>query len=441
MAILQEIKVPLLAVNDSSLTVVDVLFTDGQPVKKGEIVLVFETSKTTYEVLAEADGFIQYYCEAGQDYEVNELVASIFSEASAIVAKEKPVVSAVLQNNIAKTVTVREPALSEVIWEGDTLFSKQALELVASSGIDKSRFAGKDFITLLDVKASLGLLQELPVAAKPLPAAKTKAAAPPLDTTKLIVQKLSSNKKREIDYLADVQSTGLTSTINTIVETEGIFVNVNQSLKFLKNSLLPLIMYETARLLKKYPLLNACYTPEGIALYKEVHVGFAIDIDKGLKVLKLPFTNEQSLGAIEKSIMTLSEKYLDEQLQISDLTDIGFTVTDLSAEGVAFFRPLVNMMNSAILGVSAIDEKLDRCILTVTFDHRVTEGKLVARFLKDLKDRLESYRADAVYKTKQVSCFKCYTSLAEDLSDTGFVKCLQPNGHEGYICQRCLKGF
>lgn len=238
-----------------------------------------------------------------------------------------------------------------------------------------------------------------------------------------------------------MQSTGLTSTINTIVETDGIFVNVNQSLKFLKNSLLPLIMYETGRLLKKYPLLNAYYTPEGIALYKDVHVGFAIDIDKGLKVLKLPFTNEQSLGAIEESIMTLSEKYLDEQLQIGDLTDIGFTITDLSAEGVSFFRPLVNMMNSAILGVSAIDEKLDRCILTVTFDHRVTEGKLVARFLKDLKDRLESYRADAAYKTKQVNCFKCFTSLAEDLSDTGFVKCIQPDGHEGYICQRCLKGF
>lgn len=440
MATLQEIKVPLLAVNDSSLTVVDLLFTDGQPVKKGEIVLVFETSKTTYEVPAEADGFIQYYCEAGQDYEVNELVASIFSDTSAIPENKKTAAASALQNNIAKSVTVADTAVNAVFWEGDTIFSKQALALVESSGIEKARFAGKDFVTLPDVKASLGLLQEAPLAAKPLPAAKTKTTPLP-DSTKLIIQKLSSNKKREIDYLADVQSTGLTSTINTLVETEGIFVNVNHSLKFLKNSLLPLIIYETGRLLKKYPLLNAYYTQEGIALYKDVHVGFAIDIDKGLKVLKLPFTNEQSLGGIEESIMTLSEKYLDGQLETSDLTDIGFAITDLSAEGVAFFRPLVNMMNSAILGVSAIDEKLDRCVLTVTFDHRVTEGKLVARFLKDLKDRLESYRADAAYKIKQVSCFKCYTSLAEDLSDTGFVKCIQPNGHEGYICQRCLKGF
>ena len=98
-------------------------------------------------------------------------------------------------------------------------------------------------------------------------------------------------------------------------------------------------------------------------------------------------------------------------------------------------------MNSAILGVSSIDEKLERCVLSVTFDHRVTEGKLVAKFLKELKDRLESYRADAIYKTKTITCFKCYTPLAEDLSDVGFATCIKPDGQEGYICQRCFKGF
>lgn len=197
MATLQEIKVPLLAVNDSSLTVVDVLFTDGQPVKKGEILLLFETSKTTYEVLAEADGFIQYYCEAGKDYEVNELVASIFSEASAIPEKSKPAAANVVRNNSAMTVAAPVLAANAVFWQGDTLFSKQALEMVESAGIDKARFAGRDFITLLDVKASLGLLQEAPVVSKPLTAAKTKAAPPP-DTTKLILQKLSSNKKEKL---------------------------------------------------------------------------------------------------------------------------------------------------------------------------------------------------------------------------------------------------
>ena len=440
MALLQEIKVPLLAVNDTTLTVVEINFTNGSKVQQGQQLMVFETSKTTYEVIAEADGYVQYFCETGNDYEVNEVVAKIFDSLSELETIKttgplvQPATNGIHQQPLTTAVTN---------WEGETIFSESAASLVASSGAALSLFAGKDFVSRADVEEMLGLspkqaLPKAPVAAPTQYKAKPAAA---ISNEKLIVEKLSSGKKREIEYLSDIQSTGLTSTINTLVETGGIFVHVNASLQYLKNSLLPLIVYETARLLKKYTALNAYFTPGGIAYYKDVHVGFAIDIDKGLKVLKLPFTNEKSLAEIEGAIMQLSEKYLDDKLDIADITEIGFTITDLSAESVHFFRPLVNTMNSAILGVSSIDEKLERCVLSLSFDHRVTEGKLVAKFLKDLKDRLESYRADAMYKTKTVTCFKCYTSLADDISDVGFVACIQPNGQEGYICQRCFKGF
>ena len=215
----------------------------------------------------------------------------------------------------------------------------------------------------------------------------------PTDADKVIVEKLSSNKKREIDYLSNVQQTGLTSTINTIVETDGVFVHINNSLQYLKNSLLPVIIYETSRLLEKYKELNAYFTGDSVAFYKQVNVGFAIDIDKGLKVPAIKNASAKNMKEVEADIMALSNKYLDDALLVEDLSDITFTITDLSAEGVSFFHPLVNMMNSAILGVSSIDEKLQRCILTVTFDHRVTEGKLVAQFLNELKLRIESYKS------------------------------------------------
>jgi len=440
MAVLQEIKVPLLAVNDSVLTVVDISFADGQAVKKGDILLVFETSKTTYDVEAEAGGFIQYYCEAGKDYEVNELVAVIYSDAGEVVKKAAPVKAAPSGQTAAAQPVLAETALQ---WEGETLFSREAALLVASSGLDKKLFAGMDFVSVPDVRAKLGGQNEVKGPAKKTASAEVVKARPAVqvDREKVIVEKLSSNKKREIEYLSAVQSAGLTSTIDAFVATNGIFVHANHSLQYLKNSLLPLVIYEAGRLLKKYPLFNAYFTSEGIAFYKEVNIGFAIDIGKGLKVLKIPAANEKSLAEIEAGIMDLSGKYLDDKLAIDDLTDIGFTITDLSAEGVAFFKPLVNMMNSAILGVSAIDEKLERCILSVTFDHRVMEGKLVAGFLKDLKDRLESYRADASYRVREIRCFKCYTSLADDLSDVGFALCTRPDGQQAHICQRCLKGF
>lgn len=441
MGLLQDIKVPLLAVNDTTLTVVDIPFSNGQAVKKGDVVLVFETSKTTYEAEAEADGFVQYICEAGRDYDVNDIVAKIFSTESEIqkqaVGEQRPA----LQHKGAQKHVA---AVSD--WEGNTLFSLEAIRLIGSLNIDKTAFKGRDFVSKRDVeelKGINGTAQKkvaLPaIQSTPVKQVKTTIA---VDHSKVIVEKLSSTKKREIEYLSEVQATGLTSTINAIVETEGIFVHLNRSLKYLKNSLLPVIIYETARLLQKYPPLNGYFAGDGIAYYKEVNIGFAVDIDKGLKVLKVNGAAEKNLTVIEEEIMVLSNRYLDDTLQIGDLTDITFTITDLSSEGVAFFRPLVNMMNSGILGVSAIDERLQRCILTCTFDHRVTEGKLVAAFLKELANRLESYRAkNHTYPVNDIYCYKCSKSLADELGEVGFVKSITPEGKEGYICQSCLKGF
>jgi pyruvate dehydrogenase E2 component (dihydrolipoamide acetyltransferase) len=448
--IIQEILVPLLAVNDTTLTVVEIPLAGGSRVRKGDLIMVFETSKTTYDVEAQADGFIQYLCEVDRDYSVNEVVARIYSEEAEAAASAAPMPRAArpaAPAAVARAAAAPPPNghLVEMSvspepvrhWEGETVFSYEAERLIEESRIDKAKFKGVDFVSAADVARYLR-----PAEAPAAPAARAAAApSTPIDSTKVIVEKLSSGKRREIDYLSDVQATGLTSTVNSYVEVEGIFTHISPALKYLKESLLPVIIYETARLLAHYPLLNAWYNGDGIGVYREVNPGFAIDIDKGLKVVKVGRAGEKSMGEIESDILQLSGSYLDDTLKLEDLTDITFTITDLSAEGVAFFRPLINKMNSAILGVSAIDSKLQRCMLSLTFDHRVTEGKLAARFLKELKERLESYRPADGAVHKDISCFKCYKTLREDLGGAGFVRCVTPEGRDGYICQACLKGF
>lgn len=433
MPIVQEIKVPLLAVNDTELTVVDLPFEPGSLVKNGDIIIVFESSKTTYDVVAETEGYISYLCETGEDYEVNAVIANIYSSK-----EELPALPEVKKHKAVSVAAKELQQEAEAIWEGDTMFSPAAMVLMKKNNLDSAAFKGKDFVSKTDVEEKLGIAKK---AVSKKDTARTVSLLP-ADADKVIVEKLSSNKKREIEYLSNIQQTGLTSTINTIVETDGLFVHINQSLQYLKNSLLPVVIYETARLLEKYRELNAYFTGDAVAFYKQVNIGFAIDIDKGLKVPVIKNASVKSIQETEASIMALSNKYLDDRLQIDDLSDITFTITDLSGEGVSFFRPLINMMNSAILGVSAIDEKLQRCILTVTFDHRVTEGKLAAQFLHELKERIESYKSSHhLHPNQSITCFKCYKSLKDDLSDVGFTKCITPKGEEAYICQSCFKGF
>jgi pyruvate/2-oxoglutarate dehydrogenase complex dihydrolipoamide acyltransferase (E2) component len=434
MPVLQEIKVPLVSVNDRSLTIIETCFSTGDTVHEGDVILVFETSKTTYDVEASVNGYVQYLCVAGEDYEVDAVIALIFSSVSEV--------QDVFKINKPGEKTDQKKTGILPAWVGKTLFSKGALELINANGINEKVFAGQDFVNKKDVLLHLEnkLKKNQPgfslakKTTKPIPGFQ-------VDETNLVVKKLPANKKREIEYLSSVQSNGLTSTINTFINTDGIFVHLNESLKALKNSLLPVTIYETSRLLQKYKEMNAFYSDDAIYYYGKINIGFAIDLDQGLKVLKVHGAQHKSIGQIEEDIIDLSGRYLDNSLHYEDMTDITFTITDLSSENVAFFRPLVNFMNSAILGISSIDEKLQRCIYTVAFDHRVTEGKFVSGFLKDLKGRLESYQSNHFARRHEITCFKCFRSLEEDLSDVGFSKCITPQGEDAFICQSCLKGF
>src|SRR5580658_4812332 len=126
MALLQEIKVPLLAVNDTSLTVVELGFANGQKVKKGDNLMVFETSKTTYDVAAETEGYVQYLCRIDEDYEVNETVAKIFSEAGE--AGELPIVNK--ERKKEENTAGFSAAVAATVWKGEPLFSADALGLI-----------------------------------------------------------------------------------------------------------------------------------------------------------------------------------------------------------------------------------------------------------------------------------------------------------------------
>lgn len=434
MAILQQITVPLLAVNDTFLTVAEVNFTQKAAVKKGDIIMVFETSKTTYEVIAEVDGFIKLMCEADNDYAVNDIVAEIYSSADEIKIEEKKNVEVITSK--AATTDVSKIGFN---YTGTTLFSIAAQTLLALKNISSDVFAGYEMVTAKDVELYFNpslANKVVETTTQKVTAKKTNSVLPDGVTA----QKLSSNKKREIEYLSAVQETGLTSTIAIDISTNGLFGSINKHLKYFKNSLLPLIVYETSRLLVKYPLMNGFFSDNQIYTYNEVNIGFAIDIDKGLKVVKIANTNELSVAQVEKIILELSNQYIEDKISVEILTGISFTITDLSVESISYFRPLVNMFNSAIMGISSVDEELQRFNTSITFDHRVTEGKYVAQFLNELKQRIESYTYDDTQVNNHIKCYKCFKTLQEDLAQVGLLPVITPQGKREYICQTCWNG-
>jgi pyruvate/2-oxoglutarate dehydrogenase complex dihydrolipoamide acyltransferase (E2) component len=440
MKILQEIKAPQESVNDNFLNVVAIHYKNNDKVKKNDILIELETSKAVLTIEADFDGYIEYCCILDEEVKVNNTIIKIWDEPI------KQLVDSNLNDIKANPQKIQTPVTINNTENSNakiiTKFSKKALEFIIQNKIDTTIFKDYDFVSY-EIAICYGNSPILKKEQNRVENKPTKNDLIELDKTKILINKISHAKKREIEYLSAVQNAGLVSVINIDLNIEHLFQSVNQELKYFKNSVLPLIIYEGARLLVKFPMFNSFYNDNGIAEYLEVNIGIAMDIDDGLKVVKIPNTNKLHLLETEEALFQLANKYIDKKLSTSDLTDITFTITDLSSFGAISFTPLINKNNSAILGVSKIDEKLNRINLSLAFDHRVTEGKIAAIFLSNLKERVESYKKSNIDidLTNNISCFKCLKKLNEDMSEIGFINIITTKGEQKYICDTCFMKY
>ncbi|GAC1407213.1 MAG: dihydrolipoamide acetyltransferase family protein [Candidatus Velthaea sp.] len=419
MAIVREYAAPRETVNDDVVTITRLAVPPNVLVAKGDVVLEIETSKTAMTIEADDAGYVEFRVASGDIVPIGETLFSIH---------DAPV----------EATAPRVPTLSGEVPAAEPTFSNGALELLATHGIDRTRFAGSDFVTADDVRA---LVASPGPAAVPAPA----AAIPPARSERADVtyKPLPSSKLTEIRYLSAVASAHLTSSVNVVLDTRGIFAGTKRTLAVLRTSLLPLTLFEVARLLRKFPEFNAFVDGERAAYYSGVHVGFAVDLGKGLRVVTIPDADKASLQTIEARILDLVERYENDTLTASDITGSTFTITDLSNEGVASFVPLVNRDQSAILGISTIDERTQTAVLTLTFDHRLTAAKPVARFLNELRERLESYRGDIAASAADVACDRCLKDLREDstMGGRGFARIVDLKRGDIYLCGTCWVGF
>lgn len=437
MAVLAEIFVPKETVSDEFATVAKLYVHTGDSTQKGEVLIDLETSKTVVSIQAEADGFVEVFCHEGDDVTIGSLLIKITDNA--------------IQNNAEIEANSTKTEIDDIAT--DTIFSKKALLLIEKNNILKSKFSNMDFVNEEDV---LNLLypEKACDSKKEIKKSEVKENTKVItyDQSLVTVEPLSKIKKTEIQYLTDVQSGVMNSVLNVAVDIKNIDEAINQSFKIFSGSYLPLIVYEISRLLTKYRVFNAFFTGDGIAYYNRINVGMATDFGDGLKVLTLPDTNNLNMSTVETGLYQLIEKYLDKKLDVADVTGSTFTITDLSTSGVDFFTPLINTKQSAILGISKVDPKLNRFYLTLVFDHRVTEGKIASEFLVELKQRIESYSlSETVISDSQnneaifldIKCGTCFKTLQEDkeLKGIGMIKIVNHQGHEDYICQDCFAGY
>jgi pyruvate dehydrogenase E2 component (dihydrolipoamide acetyltransferase) len=152
-----------------------------------------------------------------------------------------------------------------------------------------------------------------------------------------------------------------------------------------------------AEVLNQFPLLASRW--EGDAIVQpdadQIHVGLAVDTPEGLIVPVIRQVSRLSLIALAAESARIIQKARDGKLSTSEMQGAVFTITNLGAFGIDAFTPVINLPETAILGLGTIrrepvvadDGRIEvRQIMTLslTFDHRVIDGAPAARFLQSL---------------------------------------------------------
>lgn len=154
-----------------------------------------------------------------------------------------------------------------------------------------------------------------------------------------------------------------------------------------------------ATALKEFPYMNAHREEGAVRLLPDVHIGLAVDTERGLVVVVVRDADRKSISEIARETHDKAERALAGTITPDELSGGTFTLTNLGAFGVEAFTPIINPPEVAVLGLGCIEEApmayqgqlvlRQRLILSLTFDHRFIDGAPAARFLARVKELVE----------------------------------------------------
>ena len=152
----------------------------------------------------------------------------------------------------------------------------------------------------------------------------------------------------------------------------------------------------TAAALQEHPALNASWNDDGLILHGGIHIGFAVETERGLLAPVLRDVPAKSLRVIAAETASLIEGAHQERLGHEAMQGGTFTITNLGMYGIDAFTPIINLPQAAILGIGRTvckpavhdGEVVPRQMvaLSLTFDHRVVDGAPAARFLNTVRE-------------------------------------------------------
>lgn len=405
-----EIKMPQLGLTMEEGTVERWLKAEGDAVKTGEPLLEITTDKLTNEVEAEADGILlKIVAPEGTDVPVQGLLGYI-GQPGEQVGETAP--AALAETSAAPTAAPAAPAetAAPAVRGKKIRISPLARKIARQMGVDTAAVTGtgpNGRIIKRDILAAAeSASKTAPAAQKSVaPAAASSGTAFPVKNLELMeddtVEKLTGMRKvvAQRMYASAVEIPTVTQTVK---------VDVTALLAFRKElkeaghsfSVNDFVLKAVAKALRKHPEILVSLDGEQIIRRAHVNLGMAVALDAGLIVPVIRDADLLSLEALSAKARDLAERARSNQLGADEYKGSTFTVSNLGMFGVESFTPIINQPDAAILGVNCTEDELvmedDGTIakhqvlrISLTFDHRLLDGAVAAKFEMTVRDLLE----------------------------------------------------
>lgn len=394
-----DIKVPTVGESINEVTLVKWLKNDGDYVERDEVIAELESEKATFEVNAEKAGVLKTVGKEGDTLNIGDVLAQIDETAAKPESVSKPEVQSSKTEAAPKKEEPKEQkpsgAATTIPATNDVKATPVASAIIADKKVDPksiqpSGYNGK-------------ILKDDVLEALSNPGRKPGFQAFSRDEKK---EKMSNLRKTVSRRLVEAKNTtAMLTTFNEVDMSRIMALRTQYKDKFKEKHAVNLgfmsfFTKACCYALQEWPAVNAYIDGDSIVYHNYCDISIAVSAPKGLVVPVIRNAESLSMAEIEKKVVELATKARDNKLALEEMQGGTFTITNGGVFGSLLSTPIINIPQSAILGMHKIEERpvvVDKQIVirpmmyvALSYDHRIIDGRESVSFLVRVKELLEN---------------------------------------------------
>jgi 2-oxoglutarate dehydrogenase E2 component (dihydrolipoamide succinyltransferase) len=387
-----EIKVPTVGESISEVTLVKWIKNDGDWVERDEVIAELESEKATFEINAEQAGTVKQIAKEGDTLAIGDVVCSIDTDAAKPAAAAAPVKEESLPTKTPAPLVEEkaQPAKS-----ADVKATPVAAAIIADKKVDSK--------SIVPSGSNGRIVKQDVMEALSHPGRKAGTVA---FSRQERPEKMSNLRKTISRRLVEAKNTtAMLTTFNEVDMGPVMEIRKKSKDKFKEKhgvnlGFMSFFTKACCFALQEFPSVNAYIDGENILYHDYCDISIAVSAPKGLVVPVIRNAESMSMAEVEAAVVDLATKAKNNKLTIEEMSGGTFTITNGGIFGSMMSTPIINIPQSAILGMHNIVERpmavngqvviKPMMYVALSYDHRIIDGRESVGFLVRVKQLLEN---------------------------------------------------